>query len=88
MHRVKSDNDAAERCRLNDYAKFVSKEEMDKFREEYAAVFRSHKDKNGKQVFSEEDIRFEAYEYLTDEDLAMYIYNGQTPKGLADIMSM
>lgn len=28
MHRVKSKEDGAERCRLNDYAKFVTKEEI------------------------------------------------------------
>jgi hypothetical protein len=73
---------------LDDYYKFVTAEEIARFREEYANVFRSYKDEKGNRIFSEEKVHFEAYEYYNDKEIAAYIHQGQTPKGLADIMSM
>jgi predicted translin family RNA/ssDNA-binding protein len=78
----------AMRCKLDDYDKFVTAEEIAHFREEYANVFRSYKDQHGNRIYSEEEVHLEAYEYLDDKDLAALIHQGQTPKGLADIMSM
>jgi hypothetical protein len=78
----------AERCRLNDCYKFVKPEEIARFRDEYAEIFRSIKDAKGNRIYSEKKVHFEAYEYLDDEDLAALIHQGQTPQGLADIMTM
>ncbi len=88
MAKKMKESDDAKRCRLHDYDKFVSKEEMAKFREDYANEFRTILDKRGNRIYDEEVIHFQAYEYLTDDDLAMYIYCGQTPAGLCDIMAM
>jgi hypothetical protein len=89
MSEDKKDNEYwAMRCKLDDYDKFVTAEEIARFREEYANVFRSYKDEKGNRIYSEEEVQFEAYKYLRDEKIAFYILHGQTPEGLADIMSM
>jgi hypothetical protein len=89
MAEDKKDKDFwAMRCKLDDSHKFVTAEEVTRFREEYANVFRSYKDKKGNRIYSEEEVHFEAYEYLKDDKIAFYILHGQTPEGLADIMSM
>jgi hypothetical protein len=89
MAEDKKDNEYwAMRCKLDDYYKFVTAEEVARFREEYANVFRSYKDEKGNRIYSEEEVRLEAYECCSDRQIAAYIHQGQNPKGLADIMSM
>lgn len=78
----------ADRCRLNDSYKFVSKEEVARFRDEYARIFRSFKNEKGERAYTDEEVNFEAYEYLDDNGIAELIHHGQTPEGLAEIMSM
>jgi hypothetical protein len=89
MSEDKKDNEYwAMRCKLDDYYKFVTAEEIARFREEYANVFRSYKGEKGNCIYSEEEVRLEAYECYDDKELAALIHQGQTPEGLADIMSM
>lgn len=88
---MKKENDSnfwAMRCKLNDYDKLVTPDEVARFREEYADAFRLYKDAKGNRIYTEAEVQFEAYEYYDDKEIAAYILQGQTPQGLADIMSM
>lgn len=76
------------RCKLNDAHKGISPDDVARFRAEYADIFRSYKDKNGCPIYTEEEVHFEAYKYYDDKEIAAYIHHGQTPEGLAEIMSM
>jgi len=89
MSNIENNNNYwALRCKLNDAHKFVTPEEVARFRKDYADVFRSYKDENGLRVYTDEEVQFEAYEYYDDKEIATFIHQGQTPKGLADTMTM
>lgn len=71
-----TDEEREERSANCDHKNFVSQARIDRFRREFYKTLAEMKDENGNNIFAPERADEET-SYLTDEDIAMYIYNGE-----------